>query len=304
MSTSTQSDNHTDRQRKPETTVHRLRQIRNDKGNAALIGVLIALALTGLMLSLAGPDMLDILRGARGQKLEANFQQAVSVVEARIQQEPEWLNVGNASDGAGAAMDGTPHTEFLDVLISDGSDFTWVGASDAWALAPNDDDTTIRVQFLQDGTAAAVGTNVAGPTVSWLVRSGAAIRLQSRNSDGAWVCALIVARPSVTSTQATAQNNYLRDGDSNEVLAAAPTYSERRIAAFLGGTWYDQGDSYANPAASHSHCDPVGQDPTNTAADLTHEWLPNSGSQWKIGTTAATATTEVGAHKTFTRNLN
>ena len=47
-----------------DSTFGRLRKVRNDHGNAALIGVLVALAITGLMLSLAGPAMLDLVRGS------------------------------------------------------------------------------------------------------------------------------------------------------------------------------------------------------------------------------------------------
>ena len=268
--------------------------IRRDKGNAALIGVLIALALTGLMLSLAGPDMLDILRGARQQKMEANFQQAMTVVEARIQQDPQWLKLdANASSGAGADLAGKPHLLFLDTLIADGAEFTWLGTgTEGWDLQDTDDDTTIRVQFLRDGTTAVLGANLTGPQVPWLVSSGTAIRFQSRNEDGAWICALVVARPTVTDTEAREEDQYLEDAitfigsapvlGTNKV-ADSPTsaevnsYTGRRVTAWLGGTWYDTGDSYTN---STNHCDPVGVD----TAGNPEFYYPISGKRWIIGT--------------------
>ena len=264
-----------------------------DKGNAALIGVLIALALTGLMLSLAGPDMLDILRGARGQKLEANFQQAVSVVEARIQQEPEWLNTSGTK--AGSTSTGTATSDFLDVLISDGADFNW---QSGWLLQDADDDTTIRVQFILDGTLAISSTAGSAPVVDWLVRDAAAVRLQARNSDGAWVCALVIARPSVTNSEAQDEDNYLKAANTKAASGDVSSNTGRRISAWLGGTWYDQGDSYTDSAASARHCDPVGlKDATNLEA-----WYPYSGSSWRVAVTANASS--ILSDKELNRTLN
>ena len=284
---------------------------RNDFGNAALIGVLVAMALTGLMLSISGLGMLDILRGAREQKLEANFIQAVSVVEARIQQEPEWLNISGSK--AGSDTSGVPTIEFIDILIADGADYTWRNAgtaTDGWDLQPTDDDTTIRIQFLLQSSALSAGTNTVGPTVPWLLQSGAAIRLQSRNSEGAWVCALVVGRPSVSDTEAIDATHYLEDaitytGSTPPILltgeaATVPIssdvagYTGRKTSAWLGGTWYDQGDSYSN---STHHCDPIGVDTTGAS----QYYYPIKGNRWVIGTN--NGTNIINQTQAFTRAL-
>ena len=225
------------------------------------------------------------------------------------------MNLGTAASGAGADTDGKPHTEFLDVLVSDGADFIWVGDTGTapWTLTATDDDTTIRVQFLRQGAVVA-GTATDGPRVPWLVRAGAAIRLQARNSDGAWVCALIVARPVVSDTDAATEANYLQD--TTTYVGSAPTlpagavaialtgnaandFTGRRISAWLGGTWYDQGDS---GAADLGHCDPVGVAVATNSAKF---WYPVSGNRWIIATTEATLdASNVDEGKDFTRTLN
>ena len=78
-----------------------------------------------------------------------------------------------------------------------------------------------------------------------------------------------------------------------------PHQGKSTVDAWLGGIWYDSGDSYAYADASWQHCSPVGE--TAATSSTNHEWLPESAQTWKIHTGENTATKAAG--RTLTRNL-
>ena len=141
----------------------------------------------------------------------------------------------------------------------------------------------------------------AAPIVRWLVDGRDAVRLQIRNEDGSWACALIVLRPDWNTTMAT--------GTPNEAEQAT-------VEGNLRGIWFDAGANIPDDDGLH-HCSPtsttavmfagavtgIGDDDTfdapgdfgNLAAKdavgtATKDPLPLSGSTWNIpggGTGAA-----------------
>ena len=268
-----------------DSTFGRLRQIRNDKGNAALIGVLIALAITGIMLSIAGPDMLALISDTRGAKLEQNFVAATTIVENRLRSDPDIL-----SDGYDANF--APTDALLDDLFRDGSDFTWLGEWDLPTAASDNSDTTIRLQFInKDGTDAipTSGSPDTPPAVPWLLDDGTALRMHAANEDGRWICALMVVRTDVAATNGsvvlaptTGAAYQVVDSSSNRQSTIVPALRKAVVDAVISKTWYNSGDSYSSDGAGQlHHCSPVGQVAAAGAVQAI-SYLPMSGEEWNI----------------------
>lgn len=283
--------------RKPSTTTDstfgRLRQIRNDHGNAALIGVLIALAITGIMLTVAGPDMIELIADTREAKLEQNFSAAVSIVENRLRADPESMK----QSGDTYTSDGYLEDPLADDLFRDGSDFTWEKSWDLESDAGDNSDTTIYLQFITDGTDALPAVNNgSAPAVPWLLSTGTAVRVQAANEDGRWVCALIVMRSNVeTVTAGTYVNNAASTGyqvlDSSDTnILTATSHRKAVMDATLTKVWYDSGDSYTHSTTDQSpgansqlhNCSPVGTLLAAAIGPETTSFLPNSTQEWRI----------------------
>lgn len=262
-----------------------------DKGNAALIGVLIAIAITGIMLTIAGPDMLALIRDTRGAKLDQNFAAAVSVVENRLRSDPDVMVQGYETYdvNTGYLQDGE---ELHDALFADGGDFEWQAG---WDLPPLGDasDTNIYVQFLDDDPDALAAVDVP-PEVPWLTSDGTAVRLQAANEDGKWICALIVNRTTVgTQTELETGATYgtypskATPPSSNGFDPISGT-SPVRMNARLSQTWYDSGESYTTGGTTGGtqihHCSPVGdRDVSNgTRAVSLISPLPFDTQMWVI----------------------
>lgn len=249
----------------------------NDEGNA-LLWVLLAMAITAILLVTAGPSLLDLLRGARESSLQTSFGGAVQSVNSRIQAEPEWMG------SKGFTGEGIPTAEFMDTLTRDGGDYIW---HNAWQLpAPGTAvANNVYVQFLSVSATAvsADDTPLASPKVPWLLRDGTAIRIQAANEDNTWICALVVFRPTTTGTTAVPvdeEDSYYDNDGAILTGTAADAFRTARIEANLSGTWYGTGDSYT-AIGSHQHCSPVGED--GAAGVVSPKaFLPFDTNNWRL----------------------
>ena len=258
-----------------ESTLQRLvrkaltkRQHRNADGTprdlgVGVTGVVVTIVILGILAAIGGPPLWRLITDAREHKLNTNVQSAAQVLRDRLTLEPELMvqgegitcdvNAGKADANcvSGATYaDGTPSDDLMLDLVED-LPFDW---QDTWQLGDDATDETIQLQFLLDGAAVKLAAVDASPTVEWLLSNYKAARVQARNSDGAWACALVVIRP----------NSGSRQDD-----------------AWLGGIWYQKGEDYANQAASAQHCSPT-VDTNGTTTGGLDDPTPTSGNDWTI----------------------
>ena len=258
-------------------------------------GVVVTIVILGILAAIGGPPLWRLITDAREHKLNSNLQSAAQVVRDRLTLEPEWMTETGSMAGV-TATTGAPTTALLTALVED-LPFTW---ENGWPLDLNaGNDETIRVQFLDDGAAVIPTSATAPPTVDWLQSDWKAVRVQASNSDGAWACALIVVRPNVTDTDVYTGSAVVSTNFVTPPTLVSAAQGKSTVDAWLGGIWYDSGDSYADAAASWQHCSPVGESAAATSVD--HEWLPESAQTWSIHTAANT--TAKAAGRTLTRNL-
>ena len=251
-----------------------------DEGNA-LLWVLLAMAITAILLVTAGPSLLDLLRGARESSLQTGFSGAVQSVQSRIQAEPEWMG------SKGFTGEGIPTAEFMDTLTRDGGDYTW---HSAWELpSPGAAEANnIYVQFLSvSASATPTYPDVAiSPKVPWLIRNGTALRIQAANEDNTWICALLVFRPTLNGTNATPKTKpRFLTSTGAQIGTTVDVPRDARIEASLSGTWYDTGDSYTDQE-TYKHCSPVGES-SSTTTSAPFVYLPFDTNNWYIKDTLA-----------------
>ena len=122
--------------------------------------------------------------------------------------------------------------------------------TDGWVFADTDTPNIVHIQMIEkvadpvDTEEAIAGTPAVipkAPTVRWLVDDRDAVRLQIRNEDGAWACALIVLRPDWNTTMA--------GGTPDEAEQAT-------VEGNLRGIWYDAGANIPDDNGLH-HCSPT-----------------------------------------------
>lgn len=208
---------------------------RNDEG-FSIAQVLVAMVLIGILTVAVGLTAFELIGQGRETVLRANITTAAQAVETTLALDPAALGAANA--------DGVPD----DRLISALGRIAALEWETNWALDDADREDTVRIQTL---TAGATRTTAAreptfdgdnngtaddplAPVVPWLTANGGAVRLQIRNGDGAWMCALVVMRP--------------RGVDADEA-------TRTREVGRLRGIWYDSG---ATIEADGLHsCSPV-----------------------------------------------
>ena len=207
------------------------RKERDDSG-FSFAQVIVTMVIVGILGGVVGFAAFQYIGQARETVLSANIQTAAEAVQNTLALNP----------GLKAGMDtatGAPSAALISELSSAAA-FTWnpdpTGAPTyAWEFQPDDGVETVRIQMLvkaaaddTDANANADGVDAATdpPEVRWLVDNGDAVRIQIRNDDGAWACALIVLRP-----------------DWNDAMVAGTTSATQEAAAEgnLRGTWYDAG---------------------------------------------------------------
>ena len=237
-------------------------------------GVVVTIVILGILAAIGGPPLWRLITDAREHKLNSNLQSAAQVLRDRLTLEPERM-----TDDVTA---GVPDSDLLTVLVED-LPFTW---EDSWDLTTASDDETIHVQFLDDvATSAVAPPTTAGlaPKVDWLLSVHRAVRVQSQNSDGAWACALIVMRADTAQAEAAKPSRYSKAGAPSG-LTVNTEEAKRTTDAWVGGIWYDGGDS---PTANDGleNCSPVWDDTTAANNDTAN--LPAGANDWDIGDPAS-----------------
>ena len=247
-----------------------------------IVGMIIFVALSRIV----GPPAFRMITRARSTALNANIQTAAETVRNVLAIDPA---------KRGTPLLGVPQPTFLAALTDD-APFNWEAV---WALDDDDDADTIKIQFIGKATVdPADGTDP--PDVTWLLNAWDAVRIQARNQDGAWVCALVVLKPNTEDgdkTSLTAYNSVTLQEVQIPGTAAVPSTPvtvgiEKQLAdARLRGVWYDSGDTDSGDV---DHCDPVGIGATSTVVT---DPIPEAADTWTIPDSGATA------FRTLTRNV-
>ena len=242
---------------------------RDDEG-FSFAQVIVTMVIVGILGGAIGFTAFQFIGQSRETVLAANIRTAADAVQNTLALNPNL----KAADGTTGAPDTALTSELGNV-----AGFTWAG--DQFPFDTTDGVETVRIQMLVKGAAAAA-TATNAPKVTWLVDNFDAVRLQIRNSDGAWACALVVLRPDWT------------EGDADDQAQAEGN---------LRGIWYDAGANIPTDnteVGGAHHCSPttLGDVATHagggrTAATAIKDSLPASGSEWTIpytsGPAAATA---------------
>ena len=279
---------------------------RNDLG-FSFVQLIVTMVISGILLGTVGFAAFSYIGQARDTVLESNIRTAAEAVQNTLALNPSLRPFDNTATSTANPDSGAPSPELISEL-SNAAGFTWTPATatatdPGWLLAATDTDEIVHIQMIRKYTTApalgATATAAAGggsaadesPEVRWLVGQRDAVRIQIRNEEGSWACALIVLRP-----------------DWNSTMAGTGTPQAADIATVEGnlrGIWYDAGSNIPTDNGLH-HCSPViddsddvsGANYGNTdaqdqfAADA-NDALPEDGSEWAIpadGTTVPART--------------
>ncbi len=234
----------------------RSNQDRNDEG-FSFAQVIVTMVIVGILGGIGTFAAFQYIGQSRETVLEANIQTAAAAVQNTLALDP------GLKSGHTFTSDGAPPAELISALSSASSGFTWnppntmkSGGGYGWEFDDADGQDVVRIQMIlkatpnntdngDSSTSGAVNPSSdagngldasAAPVVRWLVADGDAIRIQIKNADGAWACALIVLRP-----------------DWNDSMVAG-TAVDATIAATaegnLRGIWYDAGANLRGNAAT------------------------------------------------------
>ena len=284
-------------------------QERNDFG-FSFVQLIVTMVISGILLGTVGFAAFSYIGQARDTVLESNIRTAAEAIQNTLALNP---NLRSAEDGAGAPVlaAGKPSAALISEL-SNAAGFTWIPASEdadadgqGWVFDEGDSDEVVHIQMLRKDADAAEATRIGAPAthaadvdvspeVRWLVDNRDAVRLQIRNEEGSWACALVVLRPDWNATMATSSTA----PDDTDIAT---------VEGNLRGIWYDAGSNIPTDNGLH-HCSPatvvardfvttntdIGdgefdapEDFGNAGADddgspLTHDPLPDNGSTWNI----------------------
>lgn len=266
---------------------------RNDSG-FSFAQVIVTMVIVGILGGVIGFAAFSYIGQSRETVLSANIRTAAEAVQNTLALNPSLKTPTDVATGA-------PSAALLSEL-SNAAAFTWSpGTTYAWEFQAEDGVETVRIQMLAKANADDTDSNnlaantvqaqgatgaLVTPRVRWLVDNGDAVRIQIRNDDSAWACALVVLRP-----------------DWNDAMIAGATTPSQEATAEgnLRGIWYDAGasirDSGTHPeeAGGRHHCSPTtvaeheiknGTLETNygfgTAATTANDPLPLDGANWSI----------------------
>ena len=256
---------------------------RDDAG-FSFAQVIVTMVIVGILGGAIGFTAFQFIGQSRETVLAANIRTAADAVQNTLALNP------NLKNGVAPAT-GAPSTGLTSEL-SNVAGFTWEG--DAFSFDDEDGVETVRIQMIDKGVAAtpAVGlaapagaAGTAPPAVRWLVADWDAVRLQIKNEDNAWACALIVLRPDWVS----------------DAAGTAKAEKEAGAEGNLRGIWYDAGSNIPGDNGLH-HCSPsslhngdmgagtdaaAAADGAGVAAD-NKDPLPVDGSNWYIPADAGT----------------
>ena len=229
-----------------------------------IVGMIIFVALSRIV----GPPAFRMVTTARSTALEANIQTAAETVRNVLALTP------TALDRTSMQSDGKPRATFLAALTTD-APFNW---EDDWELGADDDSDTIHIQLLDKATAAIPTTGPLPPKVPWLLGQWDAVRIQARNQDGAWACALIVLKPdaALLDTHGTTPDELIPTNGTADSGTTTGYIAVSLADAHLRGMWFDSGPDVPADNGLH-HCSPV---TTTSNTDRAH--LPTTASTWDI----------------------
>ena len=280
---------------------HHGRGDRDDAG-FSFVQMLVTMVIAGILITGVGLTVFQYIGTARNTVLKSNITTAAASVQNALA-----LNPGLRSPPSTVAnlAAGEVPADLLNELRATAA-FEWKPVegqdTNGWTLKDNDTPEQMHVQMIPKGAAvadakAAVTLTTLGlaPKVRWLVADYDAVRLQARNADGSWACALVVLRP-----------------DWNQTMAGSTTGVDASIQAAvegnLRGTWYDAGADIPTDGGLH-HCSPTigtgvlpaaakGNLDAKDGAAAVKDLLPVDASDWTI---PADGTTVVA--RTFGRTL-
>ena len=274
---------------------------RDDHG-FSFAQLIVSMIISGILLTAVGFTVFGFINQARDTVLASNIRTAAEAVQNVIALNPEVNDTAHAASGQA--------DQRLVSALTNNAPFTWRVAASAntsafpgdegWRLTDETSPDIIHIQLIQRdeitasriltaavGAAATGGqprggpppigvTADAAPSVRWLVSDNDAIRIQTRNDDGSWACALIVMRPD------------WEDGRTDTTPSAA-TIAE--VESRLRGIWYDAG-AHIEEEGLHN-CSPTNVTPVTPATGTAnadagdtvdrHDVLPASSQQWVIG---------------------
>ncbi len=219
-----------------------------------IVGMIIFVALSRIV----GPPAFRMITRARSTALEANIQTAAETVRNVLAIDP--AKRGDPGSTSGGRTAGQPTDTFLAALTDD-APFNW---EDDWALAAEDDSDTIKVQFINKSATQAVAAGTTAPSVGWLLNAWDAVRIQARNQDGAWACALIVLKPDTDEldTDTSASSVDIVDITGGDVASNTHAIGVAIADARLRGVWFSSGATYT-AGDDDQHCSPTA---TNSSA--------------------------------------
>ncbi len=255
----------------------------SDDAGFSFAQVIVTMVIVGILGGAIGFTAFQFIGQSRETVLAANIRTAADAVQNTLALNPDLR-------GGVTAATGAPSTSLISEL-SNTAGFTWSPGTYAWAFQSGDDVEIVRIQMIDKGAAGGVGlTTPTGaattpPAVRWLVDDWDAVRVQIRNGDGAWACALIVLRP---------------DWTKGIAGTAATTTPDQELEAEgnLRGVWYDAGSNIPSDNGLH-HCSPatIADEDLQAAYGITtavatagaNDPLPASGSEWTIPYTSGPA---------------
>ena len=280
---------------------------RDDYG-FSFVQMIVTMVIGGILLTTVGFAAFQYIQTARETVLEANIRTAAEAVQNTLALNPNLRTTGTPAVPA-LEVPGAASPALLSELTN-AAGFTWTttdtatsGNTGGWVFADTDTPNVVHIQMIEKAaTAATTSAAVAGagavipaaPKVRWLVDDRDAVRVQIRNEDGSWACALIVLRPDWNTTMA--------GGTPNEADQAT-------VEGNLRGIWYDAGANIPADNGLH-HCSPTyngalsafagttaiggfvtpgsfgNEDAKDGATTVTRDPLPADGSTWNIPGTA------------------
>ena len=236
------------------------RNAQRDDDGFSFAQVIVTMVIVGILAAAIGFTMFRFISQTRETVLAANIRTAAESVQNTLAMDPDLKSA--------TATTGVPDAALL-AELGNSTGFTWAG--NKFPFVAGDGVETIRIQMLVKGTAGIGANSTNAPQVSWLVDDFDAIRLQIRDEDGAWACALIVLRPDWTTGTVDQQT---------------------QTEGTLRGIWYDAGSNIptAAPEAGGSHhCSPTTSQAVSshigggrTAGTAVHDPLPVNGAAWTI----------------------
>ena len=233
---------------------------RDDYG-FSFVQMIVTMVIGGILLTTVGFAAFQYIQTARETVLESNIRTAAEAVQNTLALNPNLRTTGNPANTTLEAP-GAASSALLSELAN-AAGFAWTTTdtatsdnTDGWLFADTDTPDVVHIQMIQKAVAAtgvtpaqATKEAVAGggadvpaaPKVRWLVDDRDAVRLQIRNEDGSWACALIVLRPDWNTTMA--------GGTPDEA-------DQAKAEGDLRGIWFDAGANIPDDNGLH-HCSPT-----------------------------------------------